>query len=59
MGGINRGEVMDSLCAKIGIAKRACPNSSYLSKRELLQLTSWIDVVKSKLAKLEFERKAT
>ncbi len=56
---INRGEVLDKLCSKIGITQRAGPGSTWLSKRELLQLNSWIDITQGRINKLKAERKAT
>lgn len=41
---IKRGEILDRLCAKVGIKPRAKQGNAYLTKRELMQLVSWVDM---------------
>jgi len=41
---IKKGGIIDSICRKVGISERVKPGSNYFSKRELLQLNSWVEI---------------
>lgn len=54
---VNRLTLLQSICSHIGISKRAKPDSLYFSKRELLRLSSYIELAEQKLDEAEKESK--
>lgn len=54
----NRGAILDGICSKIGINRRAKQGSPYLNRRELLVLASYIDILRSENYQLKQTNKA-
>ena len=45
---VPRGEIVDGLCKKVGIRQRVHQGSPYITKKELVQLNSFLDVINTR-----------
>lgn len=52
----NRGAILDGVCLKIGIRRRTKQGSPYLNRRELLVLSSYIDILRSENFQLKQQK---